>query len=150
MREPIFRVYVNKVGYLAPPQFLITPRGDILLNNGDDTWSYPPQDLAYVLERRLSTTSVNGSEVIFEGDLVKLIPETFDSVEPTFGYAAIRDGKEGIVLEGDLDFIGIHDNGADRKLEKLGKNTTWGEPYDIEKIIKDFYEREGIDTDAKV
>lgn len=149
MKEPIFRVYVNKVGYLAPPQFLITPRGEVLFNKGDDTWVHPSQDLAYVLERRLNETSLNGAEIIFEGDLVQLVPETFDSVEPVFGYAGIRDGQEGVVLDGDLDFIPIHANGYHRRLQKLGNNTTWGEPYDLEKIIKDYFDRLDVKSDEE-
>lgn len=140
MKEPIFRVYVNRVGYLAPPQFLITPRGEVLMEN-DGVWIHPPQDLAYVLERRLNETSLNGAEIIFEGDLVQLVPTTYDSVEPVLGYAGIRDGKEGVVLEGDLDFIPLDENGYHRHLQKLGNNTTWGEPYDLEKIITEYFER---------
>ena len=49
--EPIFRVYVNKVGYISPASFLITPKGDILLHDpAKNDWIYPPQDLIYVLE----------------------------------------------------------------------------------------------------
>lgn len=140
MKEPIFRVYVNKVGYLAPPQFVITPRGEVLMEN-EGVWIHPPQDLLYVLERRLNETSVNGAEIIFEGDLVQLVPEAFDSVEPVFGYAGIRDGQEGVVLEGDLDFIPLHGGGFHRHLQKLGNNTTWGEPYDLPKIIEDYFDR---------
>lgn len=127
--EPIFRVYVNKVGYISPASFLITPKGDILLHDpANNDWIYPPQDLTYVLERYVGRNDSTTNKKVFEGDLIQV----YDGFNVRIGTATLYDGALHL-QETDLSELIFVDPDKD-DVTLLG-NTTWGEPYNLEAII---------------